>query len=170
MDERKNDSGQEKKSLRTDTRGAVLAEFVVAIFPLLTVFFVFVQISALSIAKLLVKHSAVVGARAAAVFSNQHNNCPECSGGDGQGAVNLAVRSALVNWQSKFTSVTATVEDNSSREIGDNQGYGPYGLVTVRVRAVYKCEIPVGKIICSGGTVTIRETKTMPHQGARYVK
>lgn len=172
MDERKESrTARGLKSLKTDTRGAVLAEFVIAIIPLLTVFFVFVQISALSIAKLLVKHSTIVGARAAAVFSNQHENCPECTS-DGRAVVTAAVRSALVNWQSKFTSVTADVEDNSSREIGDDQGYGPYGLVTVRVEARYKCEIPLGKVICSGGgnTVLIRETKTMPHQGARYTK
>lgn len=158
---------EEKRSLRTDTRGAVLAEFVVAIFPLLTIFFVFVQISAVSIAKLMVKHSAVIGARAAAVFSNKRDNCPECTG-NGEGEVNGAVRAALVNWQGKFSSVSAFVDDNSSRDIGSNEGYGPYGMVTVTVRAAYTCEVPIGRLICPGGTLTITEIKSMPHQGARY--
>lgn len=157
-----------KKSLRTDTRGAVLAEFVVAIFPLLTVFFVFVQLSAISIAKLLTKHSAVVGARAAAVFSNKNSNCPECSG-DGTAEVNAAVRTALVNWQGRFGSVSASIDDTSTNEKG-NDGDGPYGLVTVTVRARYTCQVPVGKLICPGGSVTITEIKSMPHQGARYKK
>ena len=154
-----------KRSLRTDTRGAVLAEFVVAIFPLLTVFFVFLQISAVSVAKLMVKHSAVVGARAATVFSNKGENCPECTG-DGEGEVNAAVRAALVNWQGKFASVNATVQDSSNTD----RPHGPYGLVTVTVRASYKCEVPVGKVICPGGTLSITEIKSMPHQGARYKK
>lgn len=157
-----------KKSLKTDTRGAVLAEFVIALLPLLTCFFVFVQISALGIAKLMVKHSAVVGARAAAVFSNKNDNCPECQG-DGVGAVNAAARSALVTWQGKFSSVSATVDDTSTRDKGD-EGFGPYGLVTVTVRATYRCEVPLGRIICPGSVVTITEKKSMPHQGARYRK
>lgn len=161
-------SRERKKSLKTDTRGAVLAEFVVAIFPLLTIFFVFVQLSALSIAKLLTKHAAVVGARAAAVFSNKNDNCPECQG-DGSGDVNSAVKSALVNWQGRFSSVSTTVDDTSTRERGD-EGFGPYGLVTVTVRARYSCQVPVGKLICPGGSVTITEIKSMPHQGARYRK
>jgi hypothetical protein len=158
---------KEKRSLRTDTRGAVLAEFVVAIFPLLTVFFVFLQISAVSIAKLMVKHSAVIGARAAAVFSNKGQNCPECTG-DGEAEVNGAVRAALVNWRGKFSSVSATVDDTSNTDKGSNEGYGPYGLVTVTVRASYRCEVPVGRVICPGGVLSITEIKSMPHQGARY--
>jgi Flp pilus assembly protein TadG len=162
-------SNNKRKSLRTDTRGAVLAEFVVAIFPLLTVFFVFVQISAISVAKLLVKHSAVISARAAAVYANGNKNCPECQG-DGAGEINNAAKTALVNWKDKFASVSATVtEDKSTNEKGE-EGFGPYGLVTVTVRARYKCEVPVGKVICPGGTLLITETKSMPHQGARYKK
>jgi hypothetical protein len=167
MGAKKKQASSRKTSLKTDTRGAVLAEFVVAIFPLLTIFFVFLQISAVSVAKLMVKHSAVIGARAAAVFSNKRDNCPECSG-DGVAEVNGAVRAALVNWQGKFGSVTATVDDASSRDKGSNEGYGPYGLVTVTVRASYRCEVPVGRLICPGGNLSITEIKSMPHQGARY--
>lgn len=162
-------SKKERKSLRTDTRGAVLAEFVVAIFPLLTVFFVFVQISAVSIAKLMVKHSAVIASRAAAVYANGKKNCPECQG-DGASEINASAKAALVNWQNKFSSVSATVDTDSSTNQKGNDGDGPYGLVTVTVRARYKCEVPVGKVICPGGTLLITETKSMPHQGARYKK
>ena len=87
---------------------------------------------------------------------------------NGEGEVNAAVRSALVNWQDKFNGVSAVVDDNSSRDIGSNEGYGPYGMVTVTVRASYRCEVPVGRLICPGGTLTITEIKSMPHQGARY--
>jgi len=80
------------KTLVKDQRGAVLAEFVVAIFPLLTIFFVFVQLSMLAVSSLIVKHSAVVGARAASVFANEHQNVPEQCGDDGRAKIDSAVR------------------------------------------------------------------------------
>lgn len=154
-----------KTGLVKDQRGAVLAEFVVAIMPLLTIFFVFVQLSSIAVASLLVKHSAVVGARAAAVYASGNDNLPEAcgAGGGGDGKVNDAVRAALGTWQDRITA-TATVTDNSSRAEPD----GPYGLVTVRVVATYQCRVPLGRAICPGGTKTITDEKSMPHQGARY--
>lgn len=151
----------EKQDLLNDKRGAVLAEFVVAIVPLLTIFFVFVQISAISAARIRFKHAAVIGARAAAVFSNKNNNCPECSG-DGAGEVNAAVRSALGSAGRSMSGVSADVNDRSNRT-------DPYGLVTVTVTGRYQCGVPLGRIICgSGGSVTFTERKSMPHQGALY--
>jgi hypothetical protein len=151
------------KGLVKDRKGAVLAEFVVAIFPLLTIFFVFVQLSMLAVSSLIVKHSAVVGARAAAVFSNQHQNVPEQCGDDGQGKIDQAVRTALGPWQDRI-STSVTVRDQSSRSEND----GVYDLVTVTVTAQVRCAVPVGKIICGGGTKQIVDIKSMPHQGARY--
>lgn len=151
----------QEKNLLGDQRGAVLAEFVVAIVPLLTIFFVFVQISAISAARLRFKHAAVIGARAAAVFSNQGDNCPECSG-DGSGEVNAAVRSALGSAGRNMSGVSAEVNDRSNRN-------DPYGLVTVTVTGRYQCGVPLGRIICgTGGSVTFTERKSMPHQGALY--
>ena len=154
--EKKND----KKNLLRDQRGAVLAEFVVAIVPLLTIFFVFVQISAISAARIRFKHAAVIGARAAAVFSNKGDNCPECSG-DGSGEVNAAVRAALGSAGRSMSGVSADVNDRSNRS-------DPYGLVTVTVTGRYQCGVPLGRIICGGGSVTFTERKSMPHQGALY--
>jgi Flp pilus assembly protein TadG len=45
---------KELRSLKSDQRGAVLVEFVVAFVPLMTVFFVFTQLSQLLVAKLIV--------------------------------------------------------------------------------------------------------------------
>jgi hypothetical protein len=152
-------SEKDAKSLLHDKRGAVLAEFVVALVPLLTIFFVFVQISAIAAARIRFKHAAVIGARAAAVFSNKGDNCPECSG-DGTGEVNAAVRAALGSVNRNVTGVSASVNDRSNRS-------DPYGLVTVTVTGNYQCGVPLGKIICGGG-VTFTERKSMPHQGAIY--
>lgn len=156
-----------KRSLRTlrrDTKGAVLAEFVVAIFPLLAVFFVFVQLSYLAIAGLIVKHSAVVGARAAAVFANEHKNVPELCDDDGKGKVEDAVRASLGPWSNRITPTTE-ITDKSSKNDDD----GVYDLVTVKVSAQVKCNIPLGKAICGiGGYHQFIDTKSMSHQGARY--
>jgi hypothetical protein len=149
----------EKQNLVRDQRGAVLAEFVVAIVPLLTIFFVFVQISAIAAARIRFKHAAVIGARAASVFSNKNDNCPECQG-DGSSEVNAAVRAALGSAGRNVTGVSAAVNDRSNRS-------DPYGLVTVTVTGRYQCNVPLGKIICGGG-VTFTERKSMPHQGALY--
>jgi hypothetical protein len=140
----------------------VLAEFVVAIVPLLTIFFVFVQISSIAAARIRFKHAAVIGARCAAVSSNKNNTCPECKG-DGEAKVNDAVRAGLGSTAAKsYTGIRATVNDRSSER-------DPYGLVTVTATASYTCAVPLGRIICgAGGAVTFTERKSLPHQGANY--
>lgn len=170
MSQRRGRNHQAKESRRAglhhDQRGAVLAEFVVVLVPLLTIFFVFVQLSAIAAASLVVKHSAVIGARAAAVLSNKNNNVPEREGkGDGEGDIRAGVEAALGPWKDRM-GVAVTVTDRSTRDKPD----GPYELVTVTVTATYRCEVPLGKAICPGGVKIIRDTKSMPHQGARYKK
>lgn len=155
---------EEAKSLHKDQRGAVLAEFVLVLAPMLTMFFVFAQLSAMASARLMLKHSAVVAVRAAAVYSNTGDNVPEASGSGG-GDVTSAAQAALGTWNRSFTGVSTTVNDTSTRGDDDNQ----YDLVTVTVSATYRCEVPLGKIICgAGGTRAMQDTKSMPHQGARY--
>lgn len=144
-----------KAGLRRDQRGAVLAEFVVVLVPLLTIFFVFTQLSAIAIAKLRFKHATVIGARAAAVMSNSGDNCPGC---DGQGAVGAGVRAALQG--SGVTVLTVNIQDSSNRD-------DPYNLVQVTVVGRYNCTVPLGRVIC-GPMLPFTETKSMPHQGARY--
>ena len=61
----------------------------------------------------------------------------------------------------EILSASATVDDRSNRS-------DPYGLVTVTVTGQYQCGVPLGKVICSGGSVTFTERKSMPHQGALY--
>ena len=161
MSATKEEKKDEKKDLLRDQRGAVLAEFVVAIVPLLTIFFVFVQLSAIAAARLRFKHATVVAARAAAVFSNSGDNCPECQS-DGSSDVNAAVQAALGSAGSKMTDVKAAVNDRSNRS-------DPYGLVSVEVSGKYQCSVPLGRVICgTKGTVTFTERKSMPHQGAIY--
>jgi hypothetical protein len=152
------------KRLSRDTKGAVLAEFCIAIVPVLTMFFSFVQLSRVATARLVVKHSAIIGARAASVITNGANNNPGQSKGANDGEVTNGVKAALGPWWTKsggITAVDVTVKDSSSR--GD-----PYNWVEVKVSATYACKVPMGFIACGGPTKRIEETYRMPHQGALY--
>ena len=150
------------KKLRTDKRGAVLAEHVIAIVPILMTFFTFVQLSKVATARLVVKHSAIIGARAGAVISNANNNTPDAQG-DGKGDIQTAVQQAMGPWASKgqITGVNVTVQDQSNRD-------DYYGWVTVKVTADYRCTVPMGFLACGGMSKKLEETYRMPHQGAIY--
>jgi Flp pilus assembly protein TadG len=150
-----------RRTRRKRQRGAVLAEFVLVLVPLLTIFFVFVQVSAIAAARLRFKHAAVIGARCAAVYSNKNGTCPECQG-DGEAEVNAAVRAGLGSTAASYASISATTNDRSSER-------DPYELVTVTATASYRCAVPLGRIICgTGSAVTFTERKSLPHQGANY--
>jgi len=152
------------KRLLRNTKGAVMAEFVIAIVPVLTTFFSFVQLSRIATARLVLKHSTIVGARAAAVMANGNDNTPDQPAGDQKGEITNAVKAGMGPWFTKaggFTSVNVTVTDSSNR--GD-----PYGWVEVKVNTLYACNIPMGFIACGGNTKRLEETYRMPHQGAIY--
>jgi uncharacterized membrane protein YgcG len=101
-----------------------------------------------------------------------HDNVPEGCSDDGKQRVEEGVRAALGKWERNITT-EVDVTDRSSRwedanEDSDPNTDGPYDLVTVRVTAQYRCEVPLGRLICPSGVKTIVQTKSMPHQGARY--
>lgn len=151
------------KDLHSDKRGAALVEFLVALMPLMITFSSFVQLQQMATARLVLKHSTVVGARAASVISNKNKNTPEQKQGDNQAAIEEAVKKALGPWTQTMTT-TVTVQDDSSCN-------DPYGMVTVRVQAQYKCQVPFGgRIVCGlGGQHNFTNIKyAMPHEGARY--
>lgn len=150
--------------LRRDTRGAVLAEFMIAIVPILMMFFSFIQLSKMAAARLVLKHSAIVAARAAAVITNNYDNNPCQPRGMNEGQILDAAKMALGEYWKKpggFSRLRVEVTDTSSSD--------PYNWVTVKVTGTYDCVIPLGgRIACPGGTKTMEETHRMPHQGALY--
>ncbi|HSO41048.1 MAG TPA: hypothetical protein VLT33_51335 [Labilithrix sp.] len=151
-------------SLHSDKRGAVLVEFLIALMPLMITFSCFVQLSQMATAKLVVKHSAIVGARAAAVISNKNNNTPDQPKGDNLADIEAGVNAALGPWKKQMATVTVKVEDSSSCD-------DPYGMVKVTVTAAHKCLVPFGgRLMCGavGATHTMEQAYAMPHQGARY--
>lgn len=155
---------ERRATLHHDRRGAVLVEFLVAFTPLMITFSCFVQLSQMATAKLVVKHSAIVGARAAAVISNKNNNTPDQPKGDNKADIEAGVRAALGPWAKQMASVNVTVHDKSSCS-------DPYGLVKVTVTAEHRCNVPFGgRLMCGavGATHTLEQAYAMPHQGARY--
>jgi Flp pilus assembly protein TadG len=151
------------KRLHTDKKGAVLVEFLVAVMPLMITFSSFVQVAQVATARIVVKHSAIVAARAAAVISNGHNNTPDQEKGDNQSEIESAVNAALGPWADTMDSVQVQVDDKSS---GDD----PYGMIQVTVTTQYHCSVPFGaSIVCkAGGARTITQKASFPHQGACY--
>jgi Flp pilus assembly protein TadG len=151
------------RSLHSDRKGAVLVEFLVAFMPLMITFSSFVQVAQVATARLVVKHSAIVAARAAAVITNAHNNTPDQKKGDNKGEIEAAVRAALGPWSKTMDSIQVEIDDQSS-------GADPYGMVQVTVKAQYHCSVPFGStIVCkAGGARTITMKAAFPHQGACY--
>jgi hypothetical protein len=154
-----------KSKMRRNTRGAVLAEFVIAIVPVLTAFFSFVQLSKLATGRLVVKHGAIIGARAAAVMTNAHENNPGQEAGLHEDEVKQGVQMAMLPWllNGAMSGVSVKVEDTSDEE-------DPYNWVNVEVTTTYNCNVPMGgAIVCGlGRTKTLKSAYRMPHQGAIY--
>jgi hypothetical protein len=154
------------RTLTKNTRGAVLAEFALALMPLLSMFFGFVQLAKIATARLMLKHAAICAARAAAIYTNQHDNNPGEDKELNQAQVNGATLAALGDYYDRpggFKAAWATVTDNSSKE-------DPYGWVNVRVIGVYSCSVPLGGLLACGfmREKIMVEDYRMPHQGALY--
>lgn len=153
------------RGLRKDKRGAVLVEFLVAFMPLMITFSSFVQVAQIATASIVTKHATIVGARAAAVISNEHKNTPDQKKGKNEDEIHNAVQSALGPWAKTMTNLRVRVKEDKSSD------KDPFGMVQVEVQADYRCSVPFGgSIVCGvkGGTHTFTMTAAFPHQGACY--
>lgn len=154
------------KELKSDKRGAVLVEFAVAFMPLMITFSSFVQLQQMATARLVVKHSTVIGARAAAVISNSGKNTPDQKPGDNADQIRAGVMSGLGPWKNTMSNVDVKVDDKSSCD-------DPYGMVSVTVTAEYKCSVPFSNLfMCGVGKKHLFKPMTarFPHQGARFAE
>jgi Flp pilus assembly protein TadG len=152
------------KRLHADRRGAVLVEFLVAFMPLMITFSSFVQVAQIATASLVTKHATIVGARAAAVITNEHNNTPDQKKGKNLDQIEASVQAALGPWAKTMKNVRVDVTDETTKD-------DPYGNIRVNVTADYKCSVPFGGfVVCgkNGGTHTFRMNAAYPHQGACY--
>ena len=91
------------RDLHEDRRGAVLVEFMVALVPLLTMFFVSIQTMQLATARLVIKHATILGARAGAVFANTKGITPDQPVGVNQDKIENAVMGALGPYSKSIT-------------------------------------------------------------------
>jgi hypothetical protein len=140
------------------TKGAVLVEFVVVIFPLLALFFTSVQAAAAYSASLRLRHAAIIGVRAAAVI------LPPNPGAVGTEAdIDRAVDAALGTTRASFVYVhVKKTPAPRARE-----------LVTVEITAEYRCGVPLGgRVMCGADGVTTMGPIVVryPNQGAEYTE
>jgi len=149
----------------------VVVEFVVAIMPLLITFFALLQLEQIVIAHLMVKHATIIGARAAAVLTNEHNNTPDQPPGNkNEDLIQKAVQAGLGLWDSYDKVKSIKLDDTNGNKgiLDESTCQDPYQPVTVSVIAEFNCRVPLGRIICGSGTHIIKQKYSFPHQGARY--
>jgi Flp pilus assembly protein TadG len=145
------------------TRGAVLAEFVITVVPLLMMLFGWLQLSWLYTANVLVQHAANTCARAAIVIDDKPFN-PGDNGSvaDIQKATERAAE-VQGNGKKAFKSIRCDVTNAATEQ-------DEFGKVTAKVTAEFKCGVPMGKFIVCGPTAskTLTKSAELPFQGARY--
>lgn len=145
------------------TRGAVLAEFVITVVPLLLMTFVWLQLAWLYTANLLVKRSANACVRAAIVIDNTEGINPGKQGVDADIERAAEIAANPEPGHKTFTHVECSWHSEADET-------DPFNVVTATVTAEYECGVPLGKRILCGadGMKTLTKTSKMPMQGARY--
>ncbi len=165
--------------LREADDGAVMVESLIAIPTLLTFFAMILQLSYLSIASLVVQHSAVVAARSASVIipddptAFADNSEVGAFDGDRLETVQNAARYPVyalrpMPFQSKDfdpESLKVTLEGSEGKDLFEFDG-----VVKATVTFPYICGVPFGgSLICGvDGTMTLSAMAAMPIQGAEY--
>jgi hypothetical protein len=134
--------------------GAAIAELVIAIVPILILFFTIAQFAAIGFASLLVRHAAFVAARCQAVV---HTNMADVAGAGNEPTTAAGV--VLSTVPGKLTSVSSTAVDPLSQLMS-----------TTTVSFDYRCGVPLGGLfVCGrGGTRTLSASASFPNQGSYY--
>lgn len=180
----------------TETRGAIYVEFLIAFFPVFMMFLSIWQYGLLVMARLVVEHAAVAGARAAAVViadAPDPGQLTEAKKSDVRDAVFVALAPLILHRHLgniaifyPAEAVAARRKDGdkeqyepnpSSDPEGPNEGMGTLDFVRVRVEADFLCRTaPVNTLVCGGlgarlgitPTRTLKAEAAFPYQGARY--
>lgn len=146
--------GKTQSNLVGDRRGAVLAEFAVALVPLFYAFFCFTQFAKIAVATQVMHHATTVAARYAMV---SYPACIPHVGAGEDSDLTTAARQALGPFAGSVTV----------QSVSASYGGGPFGDITTTATYAYNCDVPMGRMICgSGYTHTV--SVTFPHSGARY--
>ena len=134
-----------------DCKGAVLAEFAIAIVPILMLFFCIAQLCVLGYTSLLVKHAAFVAVRAAAVV-----NPGMADSALGSNDVEQAAKLALAGVPGRI-SVASTAAAPMSQD-----------MITTTVGLDFPCTVPLGGILVCGAVArhAMSASAAFPNQGA----
>lgn len=158
--------------------GAVMVESLVAIPTLLAFFAMILQLSYLSIASLVVQHSAVVAARSASVIvpDDPYAFSDQSKIGDAKGDRLATIKHAAsfvmealkpLPLQGKFNPDidVALLKDGKEAEEFEAEG-----IIQARVTYDFQCGVMFGgSLICgTEGVVKLTSTAAMPNQGAEY--
>lgn len=148
------------------TKGAVYVEFLVVFWPIFTAFWILTQATGLYAGKLIVMHSAVTGARAAAVVIPDD---PANYGGEKPPNQLTGKRKAAI--ERAVTIPTAANGSLGTPEVlfPNGTNYPPGSIVTVHVKVPYYCSLPIAKwFVCIGGTRILEAQASMPVHAATY--
>jgi Flp pilus assembly protein TadG len=148
----------------TNDRGAVYVEFMIAIVPMLVLFWGLLQLNGLLLADLVVRNTAIHAVRAAVVCDSDKETHGK------EGALHCAQQVADDLRKSVHSITTMSVDVLNASDVGNDP-------VTVTVSAIYHCQVPlVASLACglfAGGGgfssfTTIERQATLPNQGHYY--
>lgn len=144
------------------TRGAVLAEFILAFMPIMTIYLTMLELAHYFVIREVIVHAANATARACAVVGPT-NDAPAGKNGDTADA-KAAGEWALKPWMASGNNVKNVTVECTQAAAAD-----PYGQDNGHITADYTCSVPIAKAIaCAGGSKKIDVRSSFPHQGAKY--
>ncbi|MFO0677802.1 MAG: TadE family protein [Polyangiaceae bacterium] len=161
-------------ALATDTRGAVYVEFLVAFMPLFVFFMALVQFGFVQTANLVVKHSAVTGARAASVV------LPDDPAFYGGAPLNRAEGKRFEEIERAVKMPLVALEPAPAPKVtfpstpggtDSKVSFTPSETVRVRVEYDYRCFVPIGRQLVCGlvsGKKKLLAEAALPNHGASF--
>jgi len=156
-----------------DNRGAVYVEFLASFMPIFFAFWCLLQSAGLYAAKLVVRNSAYLGARAAAVVipddgKKYGGTKPGTATGKRKSAIDGAVRQGLAANKSIIQALTIIKLSSGGGQA--KTSFGRDEIVTVTVTAPYRCRLPLAdKVVCGlGGFAILNASASMAVHGADY--
>jgi hypothetical protein len=164
-----------EQGLVRDRKGAVYVEFLATFLPITVVFLGLAQSAGLYSAKLITAHSAVIGARAAAVVIPDDPKHYDSDVGvlsesnQRMGAIEKAVGMTL-KANGSIIGYTVEVQGANGQAKQTFAKGGGYQQATVRVTAYYKCSLSVASyVVCGWSTISkLEEKASMPIHMASY--
>jgi hypothetical protein len=168
------DHGENVASNLRSSSGSAYVEFIIAIVPMMVLFWGMMQLNGLLLADLVARHAAIHAVRAAIVCDSQvgHPQSGDELAAPG-GCAYEAARLVLSSVHSFGAPDFSVRVEGASRH-----GNAP---VTATVIASYRCQVPLAaSLLCSGlirdeggpppsrGFLTLTRKATLPNQGAGY--